>query len=278
MNVVKSFFVSILIFLFSAQSLAQLDSVWYQGPSIGSVTGGAMQTTDNFSDDFILPGGEIQFNPPIGGSEDAIGDMIHNWDESLLPENVYVKDSHQSVNNMGNGGHTILLNSFEGIPMTNFIPPDPAIAAGPDHIIVCVNSMFRIYDKKGNILKTIPPGGWWGPAWPDENGDPQVIYDHYEGKWVLVWMQVNDAAQTAGNLVAYSDDENPLGDWYMYRLDTKMHGTVPSNTWGDYPHVGFDEEAIYILTRCIDFGGSGLLYNKIRIIDKSELYASNGGQ
>jgi len=86
--------------------------------------------------------------------------MIHNWDESLLPEYVYVNDIHESVDQTGNGGLTVLLNSFEGIPMTNFIPPDPTIAVGPDHIIVCVNSVFRIYDKEGNILKTITAAGW----------------------------------------------------------------------------------------------------------------------
>ncbi|MEE9448798.1 MAG: hypothetical protein V3V72_02005, partial [Ignavibacteriaceae bacterium] len=168
MNVIRFFSVSILIILFSSHSLAQLDSVWYQGPSVGSVTGGAMQTTDNFTDDFPLFGVEFKINPPIYGSEDENGDMNHNWDESLLPEYYYVNDSPVSENQMSNGNHTVLLNSFEGIPMTNFIPPDPARAAGPDHIIVCVNSMFRIYDKLGNILKTIPAGGWWGPAWPDE--------------------------------------------------------------------------------------------------------------
>ncbi len=276
MNSLRYFSVSFLVLFYLTNTFAQLDSVWYQGPSSNFVSGGAMQTTDNFTDDFIPPTSEFLLNPIIYNGNS--NDMLHNWDKSVLPEYTYMNDCQTPVNNKGIIDQTVLLSSFEGIPMTNFIPPDPAIAVGPNHIIICVNSMFRICDKQGNTLKSIPAGGWWGPAWPDENGDPQVIYDHYEGRWVLVWMQVNDAAHTAGNLIAYSDDDNPLGDWYMYRLDTKMHGTVSSNTWGDYPHIGFDEEAIYILTRCIDFGGSGLLYNKIRIIDKNELYTSNGGQ
>ncbi len=160
--------------------------------------------------------------------------------------------------------------------MTNFIPPDATIAAGPEHIIVCANSTFKIMDKYGNVLKSISAAVWWAPVWPDENGDPQVIYDHYAQRWVLVWMQVNTGVQTAGNLIAYSDDDDPLGTWYMYRLDTKTHGTVASNTWGDYPKIGYDEEALYIMTRCIPFSG-GSVYNKIRIIDKDELYSSNGG-
>ena len=62
----------------------------------------------------------------------------------------------------------------------------------------------------------------------------------------------------------------------MYRLDTKLHGTTPSNTWGDYPQIGFDEQAVYIMTRCFSFGG-GFNYTKIRIISKDELYNSNAG-
>jgi len=152
--------------------------------------------------------------------------------------------------------------------MTNFIPPDPTMAVGPNHIISCVNSIFRIFDKDGTILKTIGAGAWWAPVWPDESGDPQVIYDHYAGRWFLAWMQINTSNQTAGTLIAYSDDDDPLGTWYVYRL--------PLNSWGDYPHIGFDEEAIYIMTRQVTFSGF-YQYNQIRILDKAQLYSSNAG-
>ncbi|HEX7357921.1 MAG TPA: FlgD immunoglobulin-like domain containing protein, partial [Ignavibacteriaceae bacterium] len=63
-------------------------------------------------------------------------------------------------------------------------------------------------------------------------------------------------------------DEDPIGTWYMYRL--------PSTLWGDFPQIGFDEEAIYIATNNFTFGGVGQ-YAKIRIVSKAELYASNAG-
>ncbi len=268
----------LFILLLSAQSFSQLDSVFYQGPSTGSVPGGAIQNTEFFSDEItFFVGDELNVNPPIERVSDNYGDMIHGWSESELPEYIYVEDSNNSGHVQGNGGQPVLLNSFNGIPMTSFIPPDPVIAAGPGHIIICANSLFWIMDKQGKVLKTIPASSWWAPAWPDENGDPQVVYDFYSQRWIMVWMQVDETMQTAGNLIAYSDDQNPLGEWFMYRLNTKLHGTVPSNTWGDYPKIGFDEEAIYILTRCYDFSGAGIQYNKIRIISKTELYSSNGG-
>ncbi len=266
----------LILFLSTNELFSQLDSVYYLGPSQGSVQTGAIQTTDNFNDGVSTFIGEPKIIPELNRSSNYLGDFVFGWDESRLPDYTYNEDSH-SISNVSGTDETVLINSFPAIPMTNYIPPDPAIAVGPEHIIVCANSIFRILDKSGNILKIISASEWWAPAWPDENGDPQVIYDHYANRWVLVWMQVNSSNFTAGNLIAYSDDENPLGTWYMYRLDTKMHGTVPSNTWGDYPKVGFDEDALYIMTRCVNFGG-GFLYTKIRIINKSDLYSSNGGQ
>ena len=242
----------------------QLDSVYYQGPSSGSVTHGAIQSTDNFGNNFIPTSGEVEV---ISLDKSSVSsDLLFNWDKAKLPDHIYVEDSNKNKNNSRDGEQTVLLNSFPGIAMTNFIPPDPTIAVGPEHIIICANSTFKILDKEGNVLKSISAAVWWAPVWPDENGDPNVIYDHYSNRWVMVWMQVNSGLQTAGNLIAYSDDSDPLGTWYIYRLDTKTHGTVQSNSWGDYPKVGYDEEAIYIMTRCIAFTG-GILYNKIRIIN-----------
>ena len=277
MKISKHICFLLFLIVFSHKLYPQLDSVYYQGPSLGSVTSGAIQTTDNFSDYNFSPIGGLEIISPLNRNTMYQGDMIFGWDESQLPEYRYIEDLPVAKTSSGNGGQTVLLNSFPGISMTNYIPPDPTIAVGPEHIIICANSTFKILDKEGNVLKSISAASWWAPAWPDENGDPQVIYDHYAERWVLVWMQYNSSNQTAGNLIAYSDDENPLGTWYMYRMDTKMHGSVPSNTWGDYPKVGYDEEAIYIMTRCVPFTGGYLLYNKIRIINKSELYSSNAG-
>jgi len=208
-----------------------------------------------------------------------VEEVRHQLDDSMLPSYVYVEDKSDDGVSIENGGQTVLLNSFIGFNATNAFPPDPTIAAGPNHLIAMVNgipSWFRIFDKQGNVLKTISALAWWNPVSSEELGDPQVFFDHYSGRWVMLVLQVNFGNLTSGNLIAYSDDDDPLGVWYVYRLDSKMHGSQPSNTWGDYPKLGFDEEAIYIMTRCIPFGG-GDWYSKIRIISKTELYNSNGG-
>ncbi len=236
----KSYLLTIvLLFSFSCIAFAQFDSVYYQGPSQGSVANGAIQNTTNFADaPAIIPGGEMRVIHPVDTRIEAEPSFIE-VDKSQLPKYVYIEDPNAGENPQLNlNGGSVLLNKFQGYTQTNAIPPDPSMAVGPNHIIATVNgfpSFFRIFDKTGNQIQTINVATWFSPVSPDESGDGQVIYDHFGGRWVLSFMQVNTGNLTAANLVAYSDDDDPMGTWYVYRLDTKLHGTVNSNTWGDYP-------------------------------------------
>ncbi len=261
----KNYFLLVVVqcFAFASVSFAQLDSVYYQGPLQGSVTGGAIQNTDNFTDDLII-GGEMKVVPLREMNSPDNEPNLIDFAESLVTPSIYVEDSPKDIDGNSNSGQEVILQSFLGIGMTQYIPPDQTMAVGPNHIIVCANSLFKIFDKQGNVLKTISAGGWWAPVSPFESGDPQVIYDHYTQRWVLVWMEANDSPPAYANLIAYSDDDNPLGVWYMYRL--------PHNSFPDYPKLGFDDEALYVMSRQVNFN-----YNLIRIINKSEFYSSNGG-
>ncbi|MCW8805671.1 MAG: hypothetical protein OQK56_04360, partial [Ignavibacteriaceae bacterium] len=268
----RIYYVTIVLMtvFYSLPAFAQIDSVYYE-LGIGTVSGGVTQTTDNFQN-APIPMGEPRIIPSPEGTYTE--PPIAHIDESKLPPYVYVEDPNATENPQGGNNQSVLLKKFLGNPMTNSIPPDCIMAVGPNHIITCVNSEFIIWDKEGNLLKYINASQWWINAWPDEAGDPQVFYDQFAERWVLVWMQYNSTAQTAGNLIAYSDDDDPLGTWYMFRLDTKTNGTIPTNNWGDYPQVGFDDQAIYIVTRAFGFGGGGPYYSKIRIITKSDLYTN----
>ena len=193
MQFIRSLFVLIITGFFTSASLAQLDPVVYQGPSDGFVAGGVLQTTDNFS--FSTITGPPTIIPPIEVDDPVYEDELMNWDESLLPEYVYVEDANATKNPTANPENTVLLRSFPSIPMTNFIPPDPHLAVGPNHIIATVNSEFSIYDKDGNELKNINAGAWFAPVSAYERGDPQVLYDHYSDRWFLLYMEQDDAAQ-----------------------------------------------------------------------------------
>ena len=230
-------FTTSLLLTFSILAFGQLDSVYHQGPSQGNQPTGAIQNTNNFSDGpEIITGGEIRVIPPV--NTDIISEpMFMEYNPSQLPEYVYVEDANAIPTDYPNlNGGNALLNSFLGFNATNAFPPDPTMAVGPNHIIAMVNgfpSSFRIFDKSGNVIQTLNATAFFSPVSPDESGDGQVIYDQFANRWVISYMQVNTNNQTGANLVAYSDDSDPIGTWYVYRFDTKKHGTVTKN----YPRI-----------------------------------------
>ncbi len=249
----------------------------YQGPSQGSVNSGAIVNINSFPDFPISDDTTLIIRGEMKIDGDIKPLMIESNGREIFP-NSYTEDMNVNDNPLGIGDNTLLLQKYNVALSNEVIPPDPTIAVGPNHVMVLTNNGIgiRIYDKQGTLLKSISSNAFWSAVWPQQDGDPQILYDHYANRWFMLFMQYDPTALTAGNLIAYSDDDDPLGTWYIYRLNTKLHGTVASNTWGDYPQIGFDEQAIYIMTRCFPFGG-GSPHTKIRIISKAELYASNAG-
>lgn len=265
-------FKCIILFSLIGTTIAQIS---YQGPAVGNVLSGVLVSTNNF------PEAPINIDPVIirdKALESPYDEpFIANFTEPITPV-IYVEDpviAGKGQNQIG--ANTMMLKKFPGIPQTNSIPPDPIIAAGPNHIVACVNSIFSIWDKNGNLLKSIDANQWCTPVLANPGAfDPQIIYDHFEGRWFMLWDNVNTTAQTAFFIIFISDDNDPLGNWWGYKLDARTNGNTITSTWGDYPQIGFDDKAIYINSRQFYFTG-GKLYDKIRILIKSELYAANGG-
>jgi FlgD Ig-like domain len=262
-------------FIFLIYTISTFGQV-YSGPSTGTVTSGVMVSTDNFPSapigngfagpESVKKNMEYQAEPYYGTSDMEI---FNNY--------TYIEDTNSSLRSGNEIGTSFELHSFESIPMGNSIPPDPHTALGPNHMIAMVNGVFVIYDREGNVLKSIGDAAWVAQVINHPVvSDPQVIYDHFEGRWVMLWLTVNDAALQSSLTICYSDDENPLGIWYMYATNGAANGNTNSNAFGDYPQIGYDDLGIYVSSREFFFAG-GLAGAKIRIFNKSELYASNGG-
>ncbi|MHC4093431.1 MAG: T9SS type A sorting domain-containing protein, partial [Planctomycetota bacterium] len=161
---------------------------------------------------------------------------------------------------------------FHGITQTQFIPPDPIVAAGPQHLMALVNSDFAIFSKTGTNQKQISAETWFNNVAPGNNAfDPKVIYDHFAKRWVMVWLAVNFSDSTSYLLVSASDDSIPDGTWCNWALPGHVNGTTPDTTWSDYQGLGFDDQAVYIVPNQFGFNFS-FSYAKIRIIPKSTLY------
>ncbi len=246
----------------------------YNGPDSGGVASGAMVSTDNFSK--VLGIGNP--NERIGEDEFEINQETHPIDFGFpTPEEGSNYHSDPSLNGRS-VNQSVILRDFQGIPDQGFfIPPDPYCAAGPDNFVAVVNSRFRIFDKYGNELKTINADSWFENVFPGGGSfDPKVTYDAIDQRWIMVWLQQDDASQTANLLLSVSDDSDPMGTWYNWALPANLSGTINTNTWSDYQGVGYDENAIYITSSQFSFTGF-YQYTKIRVIPKAQLYDNTAG-
>ncbi|MFH0733734.1 MAG: T9SS type A sorting domain-containing protein [bacterium] len=259
----------ILIFILTATAFGQIS---YSGPVQGTTGVGVTVNTNNF----LTYSNDRPFrfrmfaNQRITDLEDPI-----DQEQPLAPEgsNLFMypnfKETSLTEDNM------ILFSSFNGIEETNSIPPDPYLAIGPNHIIQTVNIDFRITDKNGNNAQTINGNTWFKSVYTQANVfDPKVCYDHFSNRWIMVWLHQDDNALEGVYLLSVSDDEDPNGVWFNWVLPSNMNGNTPSNSWGDYQGVGFDDKAIYFTSNQFSFTSS-YQGSKVRIIPKSQVYVSS---
>jgi hypothetical protein len=132
-------------------------------------------------------------------------------------------------------------------------PPDPIIAAGPDHVVVAVNSKWGIFTKSGTLIFQASAVSGFGHQLSAVHAisllpyDPQVAYDHYRGRWILVY-SATDTASQSWILLSVSSSSDPTAPWYSWALPGDVNGTTPAANFSDFPALGFDDSAIYIAT------------------------------
>lgn len=140
---------------------------------------------------------------------------------------------------------------FPGISATGWTPPDPNLAVGPNHIVEVVNSDIAFFTK-ANGTKTFQVA--MGPVAGAAEGffeslgvssfvfDPKCTYDPVAGRFFVVALELNDATQESKLLLAVSDDNDPNGTWFKYRIEAKLDigGNI---TWMDYPSIAVNKDA-----------------------------------
>ena len=156
-----------------------------------------------------------------------------------------------------------------------FVPPDPELAVGPNHILAVVNVAFEIYDKSGSSLigpmtfKTLFSGI---TACSNLLFDPNALYDKSADRFFMA-IDSMDAAGNSYYCTAVSKTNDPTGEWYRY-IYALGSGFV------DYPHAGIGNDAIYMganVFTCTDYLPlpSGCTFSESRVwaFDKQKMYA-----
>ena len=149
------------------------------------------------------------------------------------------------------------------------VPPDPDIAAGPNHLIVVVNTAFEVFDKSGNSLTgpiqfatffdptqggSNPGAGTPTPgctAFTFQAGlqrgavfDPDVVYDAAANRFVI-----GVDGNGTDYCVAATQTGDPTGAWNRFGFPTDVNGA-----FFDFPHMGVGENEIIMGSN--QFGGT----------------------
>lgn len=169
-----------------------------------------------------------------------------------------------------------LASSFKALEDSGTsIPPDTHGAAGPNHLMVVLNTQLRIQTRAGAAVSTVAldsffsavPGPWAFGA--PGTFDPQVFYDPFSNRWMFA--VVADADEpTSAILLAVSQTSDPTGNWKIYKVDVDSTGA----TWADYPRMGFNKNWIVITVNMFGVSpASGFKRSKIYAFNKTTLYA-----
>ncbi|MEO8461109.1 MAG: carboxypeptidase regulatory-like domain-containing protein, partial [Dokdonella sp.] len=162
-------------------------------------------------------------------------------------------------------------------------PPDTVGDVGPTYYIQAVNTSIGIYLKSTNAqvaaftFNTFMSQGSFGNLCDTANfGDPVILYDTFEGRWVIT-----DFAFTldgGGNVnppgsfqcFAVSKTGDPVtGGWNFYSL-------AITDALNDYPKFGIWPDGIYMSANMFAFPSGGAFQGtRVWALNKAQMYAGS---
>lgn len=153
-------------------------------------------------------------------------------------------------------------HGFLGFEFTGWTPPDPDIAAGPNHVVAVVNGGVAFLTKEGTLTFQTTLNDFWRPVGSQTFVfDPVALWDVYNDRFII------GATEHVGNdrhylCLAMSDDQDPNGTWYLYRYDTGNLGDFI-----DFPNMGNGPEEVFITCDYFSFPTG----NWIHVFDKTPM-------
>jgi len=152
------------------------------------------------------------------------------------------------------------MSNKDNIPVLGFqiSPPDPVGAVGPNHYVEMVNVNVSVYAKTGaRLLGPVSIGSLWNgfpvPDCTHNAGDPVVVYDKLEDRWILTEFTAD--GPIFWDCVAVSQTGDPTGAYFRYAF-------TAGENFPDYPKYGVWTNAYFLSTREFapdnSFAGDGL--------------------
>lgn len=153
------------------------------------------------------------------------------------------------------------INGFVGMNLAQHgsgWPPDPTGDVGKRYYVQAVNTSIGIFNKStGTYTTTTFDNFFSGPAVQgtpcdnDNKGDPIVLYDWYENRWLILDFAWYPGFSTGTWFsIAASQTSDPNGAWWLYALQ------ADPNLINDYPKAGIWNDGIYVTANMFSQTGS----------------------
>ncbi|MCB9226459.1 MAG: T9SS type A sorting domain-containing protein [Chitinophagales bacterium] len=162
-------------------------------------------------------------------------------------------------------------NNFGGIPNDN----DLAIS-NDGKIVSVTNSTMNVYDESGTELLVVDLQDFADSlALNGSSYDPKVIYDPDEDRFIMVFLNGNDATQTS-IVLAFSQTNDPTQNWNLYYL---AGNPFNNNAWSDFPMIAITKQDFYVTVNHINSDSAswqtGFMQSVIWQVQKAEGYNGN---
>jgi hypothetical protein len=149
------------------------------------------------------------------------------------------------------------------------IPPDPAGAAGPNHLMVMANTEVRIMSRDGEQTgSTVPLETFWQPSGSINTYFSRMLYDQSASRWLAVCADSWASAESA-ILFAISDTDDPSGGWSFYSFEADPADINAASS----PRIGYNGTWIAIAANMHLISDGSLIGAVMWVIDKSTALA-----
>lgn len=192
-------------------------------------------------------------------------DNIQVFDDEDDPFGEKAVQNIGSGNNNGTlGNGTASHDGSNSCPGCSLQPPDPEMAAGPDHVIGVDNVSFEIITRATGARQSVFFSTFFASLPRCFNVfDPNVIYDEKADRFVI-----GIDANGTDYCVAANTTPGNLTMWNMYSFQTVNN----PGEFFDYPHAGVGTDGIYVGANMFLLPNFTFFQGRTWAIKKSDLY------
>lgn len=227
----------------------------------------------------------VQPGPPsvvpnfVGKGQPAIHDGIGDLISAL--QTTTGTGSASLVSDASTSGFPGASNYGDNGPVNGYLvaPPDTDGQIGGatgQYFVQMINSLTTIFDRTGTrLVDSFASNAFWagigGNCEPNNQGDPIVLYDEVNNRWLVSQFAFPDSFNSFSQCVAISQTDDPAGGYNRYEFSFDNIG------FPDYPKHGIVSDSITLMANI--FKPRGPFFNYagtfLGVMDKQAMYAGD---